>query len=150
MRLGTINTITKARRSPRTRILLATSADFPPAGQSTVVIHNLSATGALLETDMVLVVGNTLSVDLPHGGIAQARVAWKCDRYYGCEFGDPISRRVISAALLKSSFLSSPVAASELVAGPGETWPWATRLRLIFALSAALWALIFAAFSLLL
>lgn len=45
-----------------------------------------------------------LLVDLPFVGPVEARVVWREGRTCGCEFTTPISKAVVSAALLRSPF----------------------------------------------
>ena len=143
---------TDERRSQKRRRLhleaaLATSGDE-------VLIHDISATGVLLETDAELEAFESLQFDLPEIGATQAVVIWSSGRYFGCEFTTPISKAAISAALLRAPAAGSPVDPApaaetevlELGAGDeshGEgKLPLATRGRIIVGVSIALWALI--------
>ena len=140
------------RRSQKRRRLhleaaLATSGDE-------VMIHDISATGVLLETDAELEPFESLQFDLPEIGATQAVVIWNSGRYFGCEFAAPISKAAISAALLRA-----PVGGRALEPAPAaeagvlelgardeidgeEELSYATKGRIIVGVSIALWALI--------
>jgi len=67
-----------------------------------VTIHDLSLTGALIETSVPMLVGSTFEVDLPNSGPTEANVVWNSGEYYGCQFALPISPATLSAALLQA------------------------------------------------
>ena len=68
-----------------------------------VTIHDLSLTGALLETSVPMLVGAEFEVELPNSGRIKAAIVWNSGEYYGCQFNLPISPAVLSAALLQSA-----------------------------------------------
>jgi hypothetical protein len=100
------------RRSVRRALQL----DVPgaPASATQVTVHDLSLSGALLETSIALSVGETFSVNLPHAGGIEAVVVWNSGEFYGCQFKAPIPPAALSAALL----LSPPRPPSEATALP--------------------------------
>lgn len=69
---------------------------------SDVTIHDVSATGMLIETDAELDVFDDLEIELPEAGFTAAVVVWSSGRFYGCQFKVPIQQAAISAALLRS------------------------------------------------
>lgn len=69
----------------------------------TVTVHDLSLTGALIETSVPMLVGQTFEVELPEAGKMDATIVWNSGEYYGCQFELPIPPSVLSAALLKSA-----------------------------------------------
>lgn len=71
-------------------------------GDDCVTIHDLSLTGALLETSVPMLVGATFEVDLPRVGAVEASVIWNSGEYYGCQFALPITPATLSAALLQA------------------------------------------------
>jgi hypothetical protein len=71
-----------------------------------IVIHDISATGLLIETSQHLSNGETLIIDLPERGATPATVAWSSGRYFGCEFDLSIPVATVSAALLRSPVLA--------------------------------------------
>lgn len=72
------------------------------AGGDQVTIHDLSLTGALLETSVPMLVGAIFEVDLPQAGSVEATIVWNSGEFYGCQFELPITPAVLSAALLQS------------------------------------------------
>jgi hypothetical protein len=66
------------------------------------VIRNLSEDGLLLETAADLTLGERLDVVLPGAGIRAAVVVWSRQPFFGCEFKVPVSKAVVSAALLRA------------------------------------------------
>lgn len=125
-----------------------------------VTIHDISASGMLIETAAELAVFDALEIELPETGITSALVIWNSGRYFGCEFKQRLSQGAISAALLRSE----PAAAAELEL-PLPLWesqsqesrsdesrsedypaedkaPFGVRLRVIFGSALLLWALI--------
>ena len=73
------------------------------SSEQAVTVHDLSLTGALLETSVPMLVGQTFEVDLPEAGKIDATIIWNSGEYYGCQFELPIPPSVLSAALLKSA-----------------------------------------------
>jgi hypothetical protein len=86
------------RRSVRRALRLGTAAGGEP-----ITIHDLSLTGALLETSIPMLVGAEFEVELPHAGSVKAAIVWNSGEYYGCQFNLPISPAALSAALLQSA-----------------------------------------------
>ena len=72
------------------------------AGGEPVTVHDLSLTGALLETSVPMLVGAIFEIELPHAGGVEATVIWNSGEFYGCQFELPISPAALSAALLQS------------------------------------------------
>lgn len=77
-------------------------------------MHNISATGLLLEGDVALALGERIDIVLPHTGTTRAKVIWASGALYGCQFATPISPAALSAAQLRAMVGSEP----EPVAGP--------------------------------
>jgi hypothetical protein len=85
------------RRSPRRALRLGIGA-----GDDTVTIHDLSLTGALLETSVAMLVGALFELELPQAGKVEGEIVWNSGEFYGCQFNLPISPAALSAALLQS------------------------------------------------
>ena len=66
------------------------------------VVHNLSEVGLLVRTQAPLEVGETLEVELPQIGVAEAVVVWTRSDLAGCQFARAIPTAIVSAALLQS------------------------------------------------
>lgn len=101
-----------ADRRRSTRRALQLDVPGAPTASRQVTIHDLSLSGALLETSIALGVGENFSVELPHAGGVEAVVVWNSGEFYGCQFKAPIAPAALSAALL----LSPPRAPSEAAA----------------------------------
>ena len=101
------------RRTPRRTLRLDIE------GGASATVRNLSETGLLIESPEALEVGDRVSLDLPVVGLAEARVIWARGQFYGCEFARPVSRAVVSAALLRAPIEEPPV----VLLGPVDvTW----------------------------
>jgi PilZ domain len=117
-----------------------------------VHIHNISATGLLLETESDLSLSDQFEVELPLAGPTIATVVWNSGRFFGCQFKHPLASSAISAALLQSSpaqpSSSSPAASREEPYdlhdddAVDDRFSLTVRLRFILAFSAVSWALI--------
>ena len=99
------------RRNPRRTLRLDVE------GGATATVRNLSETGLLIESPDALEVGDRVSLDLTVAGLAEARVIWVRAPFYGCEFARPVSRAVVSAALLRAPIDEPPV----ILLGPVDT-----------------------------
>lgn len=110
-----------------------------------VLIHDLSASGLLIETSADLAVGARLEIELPEAGRREARVVWGDGRYFGCQFGSPVATGALSAAQLRNPV--APVAEFQAAfAGsaevPIERLPLPARVQIIGALALGTWALV--------
>lgn len=90
-------------RAKRRRLLLETHGALESGVQALVLVHNVSETGLLLETQDELEIEDTIDLELPEVGVARARVVWASGRLYGCEFDAALSSAVLSAAQLRSA-----------------------------------------------
>lgn len=111
---------TADRRRTRRRTLRLDVAARSATAESAVVIHNLSRTGLLIETDATFTVGETFLLVLPELGAAPARVVRNDGRRFGCEFLSPVPASAISAALLKAPHDEADAASADAPA-PGQT-----------------------------
>ena len=94
------------------RRILRLEVDAANAQDSTrALLHNLSETGVLLETELPLRVGDRLRAELPHAGATDAIIVRARGSFFGCEFVSPISKAAVSAALLLSPARAPPQAA---------------------------------------
>lgn len=90
------------RSSRRRKLRLESEPIAAKAGQVSVVIHDLSEDGLLVETSSPLSIGEMIDVVLPEADSAQAEVAWTSGSFFGCRFLRPISTAAVSASLLRS------------------------------------------------
>ena len=70
---------------------------------ATVLVHDISESGMLLQPSETLPVGTSLAVALPEAGEVSAKVVWSTGQFVGCEFDSVLPKAVVSAALLRSS-----------------------------------------------
>jgi len=89
-------------RSPRRTLRLRLHGAKATGVEVEVLVHNISATGLLLESEIELALGDRIEVSLPHAGATWAKVIWSSTRIYGCQFDTPISPATLSAAQLRS------------------------------------------------
>lgn len=90
-------------RQPRRTLRLETQGVTAAGDPAHVLIHNVSATGLLLETHSALDVGAGLEIDLPQAGLIPASVIWQSGHLFGCQFERPITTAVLSAAQLRGA-----------------------------------------------
>ena len=89
------------RGAPRRTLHLGVEGRFPDGAAGQVTVHNISATGLLIETDTELAEGDRFAVDLPETGEQTAQVVWASAPMYGCRFGSPVGAATLSAAQLR-------------------------------------------------
>ena len=90
------------RRSERRALFLETKGFLPGGLEANVVVHNASIGGLLLETATPLSVGEKLELDLPEAGSVQATVVWESGSLFGCAFNQPLAKKALAAAQLRS------------------------------------------------
>ncbi|MDO9366970.1 MAG: helix-turn-helix domain-containing protein [Sphingopyxis sp.] len=124
------------RGAARMRMRIEASGSLGTGEGAVVVIHNLSATGMLIETTSELAIGQQLMVALPEAPDVVAVIVWRSDALAGCRFAQPLSRATLSAAQLRNPLPSDVDPAIDL--GRAETLPQRLRrLRLERGLSRA-------------
>lgn len=129
------------------RRALRLGATSSGAGEQ-VVIHNISATGMLIQTAADLEILEMLEVELPEVGDTRAQVAWRSDDYFGCQFLKPIPKAAVSAAVLRGAARDADATESDgeknepQSVARGSEFTFGTKLRVIVGISIALWALI--------
>ena len=92
-----------AERESRLRVMLEATGAAASGAAVAVTVHNISASGMLLECGQPLAVNEALSVDLPGAPDCQAVVRWASGRLFGCQFDSPLPRGTLSAAQLRSA-----------------------------------------------
>lgn len=93
----------QSAREHRRELRLEASGATTSGEVTTVLIHNISATGLLLEARAGLTVGEQIGLDLPHAGETTVKVVWASGALFGCEFAEPLSPAALSAAQLRST-----------------------------------------------
>jgi PilZ domain len=67
-------------------------------------VQDLSTAGLRIETEVSLEVGEDILVELVDTQSVEARVVWKNGNVYGCQFRDPIAKRVVGMVVLQAPF----------------------------------------------
>jgi transcriptional regulator with XRE-family HTH domain len=111
-------------RERRRTLRLETQGALASGAAANVLVHNVSATGLLIESDVALMPDETIEIDLPHAGPTLARIVWASGRLFGCQFEAPVSAAALSAAQLRSA-----VAAPVGLAPPSGGESFGLRLR---------------------
>lgn len=96
------------RQDARRKLSLLASGSKPDGTGIEVQIHNISGTGLLFESDIKLVAGDRIDIELPHAGDITAVVIWASGRHFGCQFEGPVSPATLSAVELKSAVAAAP------------------------------------------
>ncbi|MEM6828079.1 MAG: helix-turn-helix domain-containing protein [Pseudomonadota bacterium] len=92
----------EARRAERRALFLETSGRLPGGLEANVVIHNISSSGLLLETELDLAVGEPLVLDIPEIGPVRAAVVWQSELLFGCAFEQALDPSALAAAELRA------------------------------------------------
>ena len=95
------------RRHPRRALKFQTQAVSEGGAPANVTIHNLSAAGLLIETDLELIPGERLAIGLPDVGPVGAEIVWVSERLYGCAFEQALGEAALAATELQSEPLQS-------------------------------------------
>ena len=93
---------TGRRRTDRHELKLKATGTQGTVGATDVLIHNISKSGLLLETEAQLSAGGKIIIDLPEMDGREATVIWADGTFFGCSFDRPLSPAVVSAAKLRS------------------------------------------------
>lgn len=112
------------RKSARHKLHLSASGSARDAEGMSVLVHDISESGLLLQTTAHLPIGERIEVVLPHAGATTASVVWASGNFQGCQFDEKISHATLSAAQLRSD---AAVEDTPAVAPAGETF--GARLR---------------------
>jgi hypothetical protein len=138
------------RNSDRRVLKLRVPGSTSSGNGAPVLIHDISASGLLIQTEAVIDVGTILEIQLPEVGPQAATVVWSRDEFFGCEFQSPLSKAGLSAALLQSYAGQErrTGAQSSEPAYPTETdkLPRNSRLAIIIALAIASWTAVLAVY----
>lgn len=89
-------------RASRRKLRLPLHGSKAAGAEIEALVHNISATGMLVESKVPLEVGEMVEVNLPHSGKTATRVIWTSEAIAGCQFEMPISPATLSAAQLRS------------------------------------------------
>jgi transcriptional regulator with XRE-family HTH domain len=117
----------RGSRDPRRKITLEASGALASGDPADVILHNISATGMLIECRHLLAIGETLAIDLPGAEATKAKVVWTSDRLHGCQFVMPVAKAVLSGAQLRSAVGQEVDTSAHGKSEPDE--PFAVRLQ---------------------
>ena len=90
------------RTAVRRTVRLGVSASYL-GDVAMALILNLSERGLLIETLVELSEDEDLQIEFPDAAVFRARVVWTAGLLAGCEFVEPVSIAVVSAAQLRSA-----------------------------------------------
>jgi len=143
-------TTASAHRAPQKqaserRVALRRTLKLPvsEAGSRQGVVHDLSLTGLLLETNDNLQVGERIEFDLPERGPTAAIVVWNSGKYFGCEFDNRITQGVVSAAVLRSPAVRAAAIDDGTAEETYAKFSRPARALTLIGLTAASWGLVF-------
>lgn len=100
-------------RAPRRRLRLESEGSTASGQTARVMIHNVSATGLLIESPVILTEDESIVLALPQVGSASAQVVWMSETFYGCRFDTPLSASALSALELHSPAATASGRATE-------------------------------------
>ena len=132
-RIAYISEVTEDERRGKTRrtVYLPAASDASAWGPRAVLL-DLSETGLRLQCHAPPEVGEAITVDLPMVGQVEARVAWQSNGQCGAEFAQPVTKAVVSAAILSSPPRERMVASgSEKSGSPVDLFPLRTEWALL-------------------
>lgn len=89
-------------RASRRQLRLPLHGSKATGAEIEALVHNISATGMLVESGAALEIGEVIEVNLPHSGKTATKVIWTSGQLAGCQFEMPISPATLSAAQLRS------------------------------------------------
>lgn len=95
--------VASKRRSARRNAPLLVRGTTRSGDAIELLIHNISESGILVESEAPLAIDDRIEIELPHAGPVQARMVWKSGELFGCQFDAPISPATLSAAQLQSA-----------------------------------------------
>lgn len=109
-----------------------------------VVLHDLSETGASIETVVPLANGTTVTIGLGGVGRFEAQVISRTDSRYGCRFAVPLSAKAVASAfrteaISAGAFVAQPVPSCRVVQEDGVKWPGIVRIALSTGIAIGGW-----------
>lgn len=106
------------RATPRRALRLETSGMLAGGQSANVTIHNISASGLLIESELGLERLDEMVIDMPEVGKVTARIMWRSERLYGCAFIEPLNNAALAAAQLQGMPVGEAVVTGGAVAVP--------------------------------
>ncbi len=90
-------------REPRRKLRLAAHGALSSGASGEILIHDISASGLLIESGLPLSTGERIALVLPEAGETWAEVVWASGKLFGCRFDAPVSPAALSAAQLRAA-----------------------------------------------
>ena len=109
-------------RASRRQLRLPLHGSKATGAEIEALVHNISATGMLVESGASLKIGEVIEVNLPHSGKTATKVIWTSGRLAGCQFEMPISPATLSAAQLRSVVVEGEPDAQNRPAASAESF----------------------------
>jgi hypothetical protein len=142
--------VSNSRTASRRKLSLVARGVTAAQEFATVVIHDLSETGVLIETKVQLATGEPLEIDIQEAGTVAATVVWSSGQFFGCQFERRLPKAAVSASILRNAARPPAMAIanapdSNEVGLPAEDvgkWPVAVRLWVLVTLGASAWAVL--------
>jgi transcriptional regulator with XRE-family HTH domain len=94
-------------RAPRRQLRLESEGSTASGETARVLIHNISTTGLLLESAVLLTEDERIELALPEVGNAAAHVVWMSESFYGCRFETPLPASALGTLELYSRVIST-------------------------------------------
>ncbi len=116
------------RKQERRALQLETSGVLPGGLEANVTIHNISAAGLLLETDLPLTEGEALAIELPEVGPVEAQIVWASGQLYGCAFQQALGQAALAATQLRA-IATPPSLPSGAGIGSAGSEPFGSKLN---------------------
>ena len=109
-------------RASRRQLRLPLHGSKATGAEIEALVHNISATGMLVESAAPLEIGEVIEINLPHSGKTATKVIWTSGRLAGCQFEMPISPATLSAAQLRSVVVEGEPDAQNRPAASAESF----------------------------
>ncbi|MGQ3101206.1 MAG: helix-turn-helix domain-containing protein [Sphingopyxis solisilvae] len=122
------NPATEARGEPRIRLSLDAVGVAANGDVTAVLVHDMSRTGLLIETESPLELGQPIRVALPEAGEVAATIVWNSGHLFGCRFDAALPEASLSAARLKNP-IPATVDPLEHATAAATSEDFAARLR---------------------
>lgn len=91
-----------ATKDGKIRLMLDAPSGSPAGRQLAVLLHNLSPSGVLIESDHALVLGDPIETAFSEQQIVLGKISWTSTRLYGCQF-----EQDVGAALIERTMVSA-------------------------------------------
>lgn len=117
------------RDAPRRNVRVATEGVREDGEETLIRLHNISAGGLMLESDVALEIGEELVLDLPEAGPTVAKVVWRSASLHGCRFVEALPSSTLSATELKSAIAPPEETVQVPGAGHGSLGKRLAKLR---------------------